>query len=200
MVASKLTLVLICAILAIHAEDEYHSKPSVGKQPMIDFNEIDQSFKDLEDFNEFWNNKAQNYIAEQLKSAKNTKKAKNLILFLGDGLSIATTAATRMYIGGEEVELSFEKFPHYGLAKTYCVDRQVPDSACTATAFLHGVKNNYRGLGVSANVSSSQCNFSEDDVTYSILKWAQDAEKATGIVTTTRITHATPAGKKKIEF
>jgi alkaline phosphatase len=52
-----------------------------------------------------------------------TGKAKNVIMFLGDGMSVATLAATRAYIGqsegkpGEEVELSFEKFPHTGISK-----------------------------------------------------------------------------------
>lgn len=67
-------------------------------------------------------------------------------------------------------------------------------SACTATAYLSGVKNNYRGLGVNANIGSSQCEYSEDDFVYSIGQWAQKANKATGLVTTARITHATPAG------
>ncbi|KAG5683693.1 hypothetical protein PVAND_012959 [Polypedilum vanderplanki] len=175
-------------------EDDFHPKPLIEIAPHIELNDVDSRLRDLEGFNEYWNNKAQNYIADQLKSNLNTKKAKNLILFLGDGLSISTVAATRMYLGGEEVELDFEKFSHYGLAKTYCVDRQVSDSACTATAFLSGVKNNYRSLGLTANVLSNQCNFNDSDITYSMLKWAQDAGKATGIVTTTRITHATPAG------
>ena len=60
----------------------------------------------------------------------------------------------------------------------------------TANAFLHGVKNNYQGLGVSANVPRANCDFEDEDITYSIAKWAQDAGMATGIVTTTRITHA----------
>lgn len=49
--------------------------------------------------------------------------AKNVIFFLGDGLSISTLAATRLYVGqqnrmpGEETVLSFEEFPYVGLAK-----------------------------------------------------------------------------------
>lgn len=38
-------------------------------------------------------------------------------MFLGDGMSLQTVAATRMYMGGEELSLSFEKFPHFGLSK-----------------------------------------------------------------------------------
>lgn len=47
----------------------------------------------------------------------NFNKAKNLIFFLGDGMSLATVAATRMLLGGEEKSLSFEEFPHFGLSK-----------------------------------------------------------------------------------
>jgi alkaline phosphatase len=109
-------------------------------------------------------------------------------------MSLATVAAARMHLGKEETELSFEKFPSFGLVKTYCTDKQVPDSACTATAYLSGVKTFYRGIGVNANVEPSQCVVSEDDYVYSIAQWAQKAGKATGVVTTTRITHASPAG------
>lgn len=71
---------------------------------------------------------------QKLKSASlNTNTAKNLVLFLGDGMSVSTLAATRMYIGGEEKSLSFEEFPYVAMSKTYCVDKQTADSACSAT-------------------------------------------------------------------
>lgn len=89
---------------------------------------------------EFWQNSAQDFLREKLNYPKNTNIAKNVVLFLGDGMSITTIAATRMLLGGEEVQLSFEKFPYTGLLKTYCIDSQVPDSACTSTAYLTGVK------------------------------------------------------------
>lgn len=50
-------------------------------------------------------------------------RAKNVILFMGDGMSIPTLAASRVYMsqiyneGGEESQLSFEKFPFTGLSK-----------------------------------------------------------------------------------
>jgi alkaline phosphatase len=85
----------------------------------------------LDNFSEIWTKRSQEYIESRLKYQTNNGKAKNVIMFLGDGLSMVTTAATRMYLGGEEVELSYEQFPHLGFVKTYCVDRQVADSACT---------------------------------------------------------------------
>jgi hypothetical protein len=195
MVRLQYFLVLLLVILA-YGEDEQHPKPS-NIQPLLEYNSINQVYKGVEGHDVYWYENSKQHIKSKLKEP-NTKKAKNVIIFVGDGLSLPTIAATRMYLGGEEQSLSFEEFPYYGLVKTYCIDRQVPDSACTATAMLSGIKNNYRGIGVTANVSSSQCNFSDEDVAYSIVKWAQDAGKATGIVTNTRITHATPAGEFKM--
>jgi alkaline phosphatase len=75
------------------------------------------------------------------------------------------------------------------------VDKQVPDSAGTATAYLTGVKGNFETIGVNANVKAqdTNCNLLKDSSVPSILKWAVDAGKYAGIVTTARITHATPA-------
>lgn len=73
---------------------------------------------------------------------------------------------------------------------------QVPDSACTATAFLSGIKTNFGVLSMSAEVSAANLtdvNIPENHVD-SILYFAQSANKSTGIVTTSRITHATVAG------
>ena len=61
---------------------------------------------------------------------------------------------------------------------------------------LGGVKNSYNAIGVSGSVTSNQCNFNDDEIVYSFTKWAQDAGMATGVVSTARITHATPAGRK----
>nr|AUF74484.1 Cry8Ea3 toxin-binding alkaline phosphatase [Holotrichia parallela] len=156
-----------------------------------------------EEYNsKFWIDQAQKVLNAKLLEKPNTNIAKNVIMFLGDGLSIPTIKASRLYLGqlhnesGEETILSFEKFPYVGLSKTYCVDTQVPDSACTATAYLSGVKNNYHTIGVTAAVQYQDCDASlnEENHVYSIAQWSQLKNKKTGIVTTTRITHASPAG------
>lgn len=76
------------------------------------------------------------------------------------------------------------------------MDRQVPDSACSATAYLCGVKANYGTLGVSAAVHRDDCGPMNNQSNHvsSIGRWSQLAGKSTGIITTTRITHASPAG------
>ena len=88
----------------------------------------------------FWMDQAKKFVADQVAKTPNTNKAKNVIFFLGDGLSLSTQALARLQLGGEEKSLSFENFPYVAMSKTYCTDAQVADSACSATAFLSGVK------------------------------------------------------------
>lgn len=153
-------------------------------------------FDEIEKTSEFWINGAQNLLLDKLANPLNTNKAKNVIMFLGDGMGIGTVAAARNLIGGEEAQLSFEKFTNTGFSKTYCLNKQVADSACSATAYLTGVKAIGGTIGVNGNVPFRDCTAGNDESnhSFSIAKWAQDAGKATGLVTTTRVTHASPAG------
>lgn len=159
-----------------------------------------KSLEDLEKEPSFWYESAQEAISKTLRRQRNEGVARNVIFFLGDGMSIPTLVASRIFKGqlagrrGEEEFLEFEKFPYAGLLKTYNVDRQVPDSAGTATAFLCGVKGNYETIGLSAKAKWRECATAENAKVDSIMTWAQRAGKHTGVVTTTRITHATPAG------
>ncbi|XP_055599308.1 alkaline phosphatase-like [Uranotaenia lowii] len=173
-----------------HEKDYYHRANGLSKQG------LKKNVPEEETTSEYWTSTAQSTLEKKLEEAtESPKKAKNVIFFIGDGLSPQTISATRMYLGNENEELSFEKFPHLGQAKTYCVNRQVPDSACTGTAYLSGVKINYGMLNVAASIARSTCEYekSEETEIFGIMKWAQDAGKATGVVTNTRITHASPA-------
>lgn len=80
--------------------------------------------------------------------------------------------------------------------QTYCVDSQVADSACTATAYLMGVKGNIETIGVSGAVSNRDCLASNDPANQAVssMMWAQKAGKRTGVISNMRVTHATPAG------
>ncbi|XP_058045145.1 intestinal-type alkaline phosphatase 1-like [Ahaetulla prasina] len=148
----------------------------------------------------FWDQLADKAIKKASQLKYRNYKAKNLILFLGDGMGIPTITATRILKGhmqnpvAPESPLSMDAFPYVALSKTYNVDRQVPDSAGTATAYLCGVKANYRTIGVSATARYNQCNTTKGNEVISVLKRAQLAGKSVGIVTTTRVQHASPAG------
>ncbi len=129
-----------------------------------------------------------------------TGKAKNIILFIGDGMSISTITAARILAGqqlgqtGEEYQLSFEKMPFTGLVKTYNTNQQTPDSAGTMTAMMTGVKTRAGVLSVSSIPNRTECSArSKAAELTSIFDLAEDKGLATGIVSTARITHATPA-------
>ncbi|KAK7097557.1 hypothetical protein V1264_004513 [Littorina saxatilis] len=113
-------------------------------------------------------------------------------------MGMSTVTAARIYKGqtngqpGEETLLNFEKFPHVALSKTYNVDRQTADSAGTATAFLCGVKANMATLGVDSSVLRKQCDKLDTGKVPSILRLFIDVGRSTGIVTTSRLSHATP--------
>ena len=95
--------------------------------------------------------------ARKLKTS-NSRKAKNVILFIGDGMGVSTVTAARILEGqlkgqpGEENSLSFERFPHVALSKTYSVNQQTSDSAPTMTAMVSGIKTKDGLLGVNQYV------------------------------------------------
>ncbi|XP_077989036.1 alkaline phosphatase-like [Glandiceps talaboti] len=147
-----------------------------------------------------WNRRAQLSLEKALEREQlNRKVAKNVIFFVGDGMGIATITSARILKGqqqgkpGEEAELSFESFPHLALVKTYNTDQQVSDSAGTATAYLCGVKSKAGTLGVDDTVIKGSCRSIEHAKVSSFMEDAADSGRAAGIVTTARITHATPA-------
>ncbi|XP_048025874.1 intestinal-type alkaline phosphatase [Megalobrama amblycephala] len=147
----------------------------------------------------FWYNKAKKALHASISMTFNRHRAKNLILFLGDGMGISTVTAARIMKGqmegrtGEESVLAMDTFPHLALSKTYNVDQQMPDSAATATAYHCGVKANYGTLGLSAAARRNNCSSVEGNEVKSILHQAKMAGKSVGIVSTTRVQHASPA-------
>ncbi|CAF1532109.1 unnamed protein product [Adineta ricciae] len=147
----------------------------------------------------FWNEQARLSIEELLQRRDNTRLAKNVILFLGDGMGLSTITAGRIRKGqiqgqlGEDFVTEMEQFQHLGLAKTYNIDAQTPDSAGTATAYLCGVKAQSGTIGVDGRTTRGDCGSSIGANVSSILDWAQQAGKKVGIITTTRVTHATPS-------
>jgi alkaline phosphatase len=126
-------------------------------------------------------------------------KAKNVILFIGDGMGISTITAARIYEAqkrgetGEENSLSFERFPNVALVKTYNTNAQVPDSAGTATAIHSGVKTRIGVLGIGPEAEKGVC---QGALAHPLPLLGEEVKArglALGIVTTTRLTHATPA-------
>ncbi|WP_223620425.1 alkaline phosphatase [Lysobacter sp. ESA13C] len=125
-------------------------------------------------------------------------KAKNVILFVGDGMSLTTVAAARILAGqlkgapGEENRLSWERFPATALSKTYNTDSQTPDSAGTMSAMATGVKTRAGVLSIGQQAARGDCAGALAAPMLTLWELAASSGLATGVVTTTRVTHATP--------
>ncbi|KAL3270478.1 hypothetical protein HHI36_021021 [Cryptolaemus montrouzieri] len=110
-------------------------------------------------------------------------------------MGLTTITSARIYAKGEAGFLAWEKFKHIAVLKTYSNNQLVPDSSSTGTALFSGVKVNHKTVGVDGSVQFEDCEASLDPKvhTSTIFDWAMEAGKSTGFVTTTRVTHATPA-------
>jgi alkaline phosphatase len=109
-----------------------------------------------------------------------TAPIKNIILMIGDGNGLAHISAG-MFAHGNELNMA--KLKHIGLVKTQSVDDFTTDSAAGATAYATGQKTNNRAISVSA-----------DDVDLqSLPELLKEYQFTNGIITTDRLTGATPA-------
>jgi alkaline phosphatase len=130
-------------------------------------------------------------------------RARNVIFFLGDGMGINTLTAARIYAVGEAGELTIDTLPESAFVKTYSNNAQVTDSAASMSAYMTGVKQNNGVISMSGDTDAiapaadgaSRClsgPMSGAPVT-TLLELAKARGLATGIVTTTSVTDATPA-------
>lgn len=144
------------------------------------------------------------WLKEKINSLQQVKRlenenAKNVIFFVGDGMSITTLTAARIWQGqqagklGEEHFLHFEKYPHSALIKTYNTNQQSPDSAGTMSALMTGVKTRAGLISIGPEQDNTQCKGSQHHHQQTLLEWGHQQGYATGIVTTARLTDATPA-------
>jgi alkaline phosphatase len=116
-------------------------------------------------------------------------------------MGISTITASRILEGqrrgdsGEQNHLSFEDFPYSALVRTYSADQQVSDSAPTATAMMTGSLANDGALSVSPLTpeSTTDADIVARYALPTLLEQAEARGLSSGIVSTARITHATPA-------
>ena len=113
------------------------------------------------------------------------EKARNVIFMVPDGMGLAYVTAARTYLGGPDGSpLAFETLPVIGYQRTHSADSFVTDSAAAASAWACGEK-----------FRNGEICYHGADGSYppSLVEMARDMGKATGLVATSRITHATPA-------
>lgn len=142
---------------------------------------------------------ARAHLEKALRLKPNTGRARNVILFVGDGMGVTTMTVARIYggqrAGGDGVsnKLTYETLPWGAFSRTYSHDSQVTDSAPSAAAMTTGVKSRNGTLGVTAAVAENDCRAGLANPVTTIAELAERAGMSTGAVTTTRVTHATPA-------
>lgn len=146
-----------------------------------------------------WFKAGQETLAERRAIVPDRNKAKNVILFIADGMGPTTVTAARIYDGqtrgkdGEENFLSFEKFPYAALVKTYNTNAQTPDSAGTMSAMTTGVKTKAGVIAISDAADHGDCEAGLKAEVPTLAELAEQVGMSTGIISTARITHATPA-------
>ncbi|WP_242543044.1 alkaline phosphatase [Aeromonas hydrophila] len=132
--------------------------------------------------------------------------AKNVILFIGDGMGPTVLTATRLYKVGEEGNLEMMKLTRSARIKTFSNDAQTTDSAPSMAAYTTGVKMNNEVIAMSSDTKAvapgkdangnkgvNNCASDNGKPVPTLLELAKAAGKSVGAVTTTELTHATPA-------
>lgn len=139
-------------------------------------------------------------------AAPSVAAPKNVIFFLGDGMGMTTMTAARIYSVGEDGELAMDTLPETAFVKTFSNDAQVTDSAPSMSAYMTGVKMNNEVLSMSpdtvaidpaldanGNKLANNCGGKNGTPVATLVELAKADGRAAGVVTTTRVTHATPA-------
>jgi alkaline phosphatase len=122
------------------------------------------------------------------------RRAKNVILFIGDGMGVSTVTATRVYSVGVAGQLVVDQFPYTALSRTYSSDSITPDSAPTMTAMMTGYNTNGGVIGLDESTEVRDFNNDGDGQrVWTLLEQAKRRDMRVGVVSTARITHATPA-------
>lgn len=111
-----------------------------------------------------------------------SSNTRNVILFIGDGMGTAQRDAIRLATVGLQGNLAMDSMPYVGLIHTSST-LPITDSAASATAYASGIKTYNGAIGMNADKKSVQ----------TIMEYAKEAGKSTGVVTTSQITDATGA-------
>ena len=128
-----------------------------------------------------------------IASAKKVRgqKAKNIIFMVPDGMGIADVTSARIFKNGPDGDpLELETLPKIGYQRTHSRNSTVTDSAAAASAWASGEKFNNGEISCLDDDKDGIC---DSDPMKTVLEIAREKGKATGLIATSDITHATPA-------
>lgn len=146
-----------------------------------------------------WYKDGQATIEAMIAAQPNTGRAKNVILFVADGMGVGTNYAIRLFAGqlegklGEEHVLPYEAFPNTALIKTYNINAQTPDSAPTAGSMNTGIKQVFNTINLNEAGRYDDCASEDGNKLTLFSEIVAESGKSVGVVSTARATHATPA-------
>lgn len=132
---------------------------------------------------------------EKAEAKREKQEPTNVIMMVMDGTSAGATTLSRWYKGGN---LTLDEMVAGGV-RTYSAESAITDSAPAATALATGNKSNDKFVGILPAVVNTPGlkRVSTEDAhrpVANVLEGAKQKGKATGIISTSEIQHATPAG------
>jgi len=116
----------------------------------------------------------------QLTTEETPAKPKNIILLIGDGMGLSQVSASFYF---NDQKTNFYRFPQVGLHQSSASSHKITDSAAGATAFASGEKSYNGAIGVNKDTVAIA----------TIVELASKKGISSGVVSTSSITHATPA-------
>ncbi|MBB1491325.1 MULTISPECIES: alkaline phosphatase [unclassified Paracoccus (in: a-proteobacteria)] len=155
--------------------------------------------QDLPQAQDAWFTAGQEAVAARLANQPITTRAKNVILFTADGNGVGTNYAIRLFEGqaqgglGDDHVQPHEAFPNVALIKTYTTNGQTPDSAPTASAMNNGIKSKNDVINIPDTVAVADCAAGLQTEVKLLSEIASEMGKSVGVISTARLTHATPA-------
>jgi alkaline phosphatase len=120
------------------------------------------------------------YEVEMYTQTFKTQKPKNIIFLIGDGMGVSQVFSG---LTANHGKLFIENCRHIGFSKTQSSDNYITDSAAGGTALSCGVKTYNGAIGMNTDTIPVK----------TLLEEAEENGLATGLVSTSAITHATPA-------
>ena len=111
------------------------------------------------------------------------KKAKMVILLIGDGMSASQITSYRLLKEGPNGRIAVDNFPISGIVLTHSADAIITDSASSATAYSTGSKTKNGFLGVDQ----------EGRILENLTEKLDNFGFVSALISTSEVTHATPA-------
>jgi len=148
---------------------------------VFDYGDIDEDVSNISFYKDAGD--SQEFLPGESRADEGLEKPRNVILMIGDGMGFGQVQLARAMAGGAGSRLFMEQLPFTGIMRTHAASAYVTDSAASGTAMACGVKTDNGVIGMNNQGQSY----------LSVLELAESRGKRSGLVTSARISHATPA-------